>query len=60
MSLRFDPTQSVDEIQSALRDAAGAAWGQAALPEMESAFETSARAIWRISQEPLEPGDVEP
>jgi hypothetical protein len=60
MSLRFDPTQSVDEVHSALRDAAGVAWGQAAPPEMESALETSARAIWRISQEPLEPGDVEP
>jgi hypothetical protein len=60
MSLRYDPTQSIDEIQSALRDAAGAAWGQSALPEMESALETSARALWRISQEPLEPRDVEP
>jgi hypothetical protein len=60
MTLRFDPAQSVDEVQSALRDAAGVAWGQAALPEMESALEISARAIWRISQEPLEPGDVEP
>jgi hypothetical protein len=60
MSLRFDPTQSVDEIQTALRGAAESAWGPAALPEMESAFELSARALWRISQEPLEPGDVEP
>ena len=60
MTVRFDPTQSIDEIQLALRVAAGAAWGQSALPEMESALETSARAIWRISQEPLEPGDVEP
>jgi hypothetical protein len=60
MTLRFDPTLSLDEIQSALRDAAGVAWGQGAVPEMESALETSARAIWRISQEPLEPGDVEP
>ena len=60
MTLRFDPTQSVEEVQAALRSAAEAAWGAAALPEMESAFEISARAIWRISQEPLEPSDVEP
>ena len=60
MTVRFDPTQSVEEVQAALERAAEAAWGADALPEMESALETSARAIWRISQEPLEPTDVEP
>jgi hypothetical protein len=60
MSLRFDPSQSVEEWVAALRQAAEAAWGRDVLPEMESAVETSARALWRISQEPLEPSDVEP
>jgi hypothetical protein len=60
MSLRFDPAQSADEITASLRQAAEAAWESDALPEMESAIELSARALWRISQEPLEPADVEP
>ena len=60
MSLRFDPAQSVEDVMAALRQAAEVAWGQDALPEVESAIEGSARALWRISQEPLEPSDVEP
>ena len=60
MTVRFDPTQSVQDVQAALRRAAEAAWGSDALPELEPNFEVSARAIWRISQEPLEPADVEP
>jgi hypothetical protein len=60
MTLRLDPSQPVEEIEAALRQAAEAAWGADALPEMESALEGSARALWRISQEPLEPRDVEP
>jgi hypothetical protein len=60
MTVRFDPTQKVEEVQAALRSAAEAAWGARALPEIESALELSARALWRISQEPLDPTDVEP
>ena len=60
MTVRFDPTQSVEDVQAALRSAAEAAWGSGALPEIEPALEISARALWRISQEPLEPTDVEP
>ena len=60
MALRFDPSQRVEDVAAALRQAAEAAWGHDALPEVESAVEISARAIWRISQEPLEPSDVEP
>jgi hypothetical protein len=60
MTLRFDPSQSVEQVEASLRQAAEAAWGRDALPEMEAGFEGSARAIWRISQEPLEPSDVEP
>lgn len=60
MTVRFDPTQSVEEVQAALRKAAEAAWGSDALPEIEPSLEISARALWRISQEPLEPADVEP
>lgn len=60
MSVRFDPTQPVEAVQAALRNAAEATWGSDAMPEIESAIEASARAIWRIGQEPLEPSDVEP
>lgn len=60
MSLRLDPSQRVEEIEAALRRAAEAAWGASALPEIEPSLESSARALWRISQEPLEPRNVEP
>ncbi|MGE3267318.1 MAG: hypothetical protein AB7P40_01130 [Chloroflexota bacterium] len=60
MTLRMNPTQSVTEVEAALRQAAETAWGTDALPEMEAAIPTAARALWRISQEPLEPSDVEP
>ncbi|HZO24439.1 MAG TPA: hypothetical protein VFH48_00420 [Chloroflexota bacterium] len=60
MTLRFDPTQSVEEVQAALRNAAETAWGADALPEIELSLEIAARALWRVSQEPLEPSDVEP
>lgn len=60
MSLRFDPSQTVEEVTASLRAAAEAAWGSSALSEVEPALDLSARAIWRISQEPLEPSDVEP
>ena len=60
MTLRFDPSQRVEDVAAALRQAAEAAWGRDALPEVKPAVEISARAIWRISQEPLEPSDVEP
>jgi hypothetical protein len=60
MTVRFDPSHSVEEVQAALRSAAEAAWGSNALPELESVVETTARALWLIGQEPLEPSDVEP
>lgn len=60
MSVRFDPTQTVDDLAAALRRAAEAAWGTDALPEIEPAVATASHALWRIGQEPLEPSDVEP
>ncbi|MFN8632709.1 MAG: hypothetical protein U0893_02555 [Chloroflexota bacterium] len=60
MSVRFDPSQSVEQVQDALTRAAEAAWGREAMPELSSAIELTARALWRIGQEPLEPSDVEP
>ncbi len=60
MTLRFDPTQTVEELQVALQQAAESAWGQDALPEFAPAIESTARALWRICQEPLAPTDVEP
>jgi hypothetical protein len=60
MTLRFDPTQTVEELQAALQLAAETAWGRDALPEIAPAIESTARSLWRISQEPLDPTDVEP
>ena len=60
MTLRFDPTQSVEEVQAALSGAAVAAWGASVLPEIEPVLEMSAQALWRVCQEPLEPTAVEP
>jgi hypothetical protein len=60
VSVRFDPAQTVDDLEAALRRAAEAAWGTNALPEIEPAVATAAQALWRMSQEPLEPSDVEP
>jgi hypothetical protein len=60
MTLRFDPSQSAEEVRAALAQAAEAAWDSEAYQELASAIELSARALWRISQEPLGPSDVEP
>lgn len=58
--VRFDPSQSVDDVRAALRRAAAAAWGDDAVHELDGAIETAAQALWRLSQEPLEPADPEP
>lgn len=58
--LRFDPSQSVDELREALQRAAGAAWGEDAVRELAASLDGSARAIWLLSQEPLDPLDAEP
>lgn len=60
MTVRFDPTQTVEQVQAALRSAAEAAWGSDAISEITPVLETSAQAIWRLSQEELDPSDVEP
>lgn len=60
MSLRLDPNRTVSETEAALRAAAEDAWGVDALPEIERAIPSAATALWRISQEPLGPTDVEP
>ncbi len=60
MSVRFDPSQSLEQVETGLRHAAEAAWGADALPEMEPSFAVTAQSIWRLAQEPLEPEDVEP
>jgi hypothetical protein len=60
MTVRFDPSQSVEQVEAALRSAAEAAWGSDAVEEIAPALETSAQAIWRLGQEELDPSDVEP
>ena len=58
--LRFDPSQSKDNLLEALERAAEAAWGAETLPELRASLSLTARAIWLINQEPFAPGDVEP
>ena len=58
--LRFDPSQTRDDLLSALERAAEAAWGAEALPDLRASLSVTARAIWLINQEPFGPGDVEP
>jgi hypothetical protein len=53
MTVRFDPSQSVEQVEAALRSAAEAAWGSDAVEEI-------APALWRLGQEELDPSDVEP
>ena len=58
--MHFDPSATVAEIRSSLDAAATAAWGPGAVDELDGALATAATSIWRVSQEPLEPTDVEP
>jgi len=60
MTLRHDPTGTTADLEAALAAAAEAAWGVEALPEVQRAIPSAASALWRISQEPLDPTDVEP
>ena len=58
--LRFDPSQTEEDLLRALERAAAAAWGAEALPDLRASLNLTARAIWLINQEPLAPWDVEP
>jgi hypothetical protein len=59
--LRFDPSQTKDDVRQSLERAAEAAWGAEALADLRTALDATARAIWLIAQEPaLAPGDLEP
>jgi len=59
--LRFDPSQTRDDLRQSLARAAEDAWGAEALPDLRAALEATAQAIWLINQEPpLAPGDPEP
>ena len=57
--LRFDPSQSKDDLREALERAAEAAWGAEA-SDLRASVTATAQAIWLINQEPFAPGDVEP
>ena len=58
--LRFDPSQTSDDLLQALERAAEAAWGAEALPDLRASLNLTAQAIWLINQEPFAPGDLEP
>ena len=58
--MRIEPDTTLSEVGERLRAAAASTWGDDALPELESTLALTAQAIWRISQHPLEPSDVEP
>ena len=58
--LRFDPSQTSDDLLQALERAAEAAWGAEALPDLLASLKITAQAIWLINQEPFAPGDLEP
>jgi hypothetical protein len=58
--LRFDPTQTKDDLLEALERAAEAAWGALALADLRASLTVTAQAIWLINQESLAPWDVEP
>jgi hypothetical protein len=60
VTVRLNPDQTVAEIEQALTAAAVAAWGEDAAEEFARAVPAAAAALWRISQEPLGPTDVEP
>ena len=58
--LRFDPSQTQEDVRQSLKDAAEAAWGAEAV-DLRAALDATARAMWLIAQEPaLAPGDLEP
>jgi hypothetical protein len=58
--LRFDPSQTKDDLLQALERAAEAAWGGEALADLRASLKVTAQAIWLVSQEAFAPGDVEP
>jgi len=58
--LRFDPSQTKEDLLSALERAAEAAWGADALADLRASLNVTAQAIWLINREAFAPGDVEP
>jgi hypothetical protein len=58
--LRFDPSQTKDDVLQALERAAEAAWGTEALPDLRASLTATAQAIWLINQQPFDPGGLEP
>ena len=58
--MRFDPSQTKDDLLQALERAAEAAWGAEDLPDLRASLTVTAQAIWLINQEPFAPGDLEP
>ncbi len=58
--LRFDPGQTTDELVEALGQAAEAAWGADAVPDLRASLKATAQAIWQLNQEPFAPWDLEP
>ena len=58
--MRIERSTTGEELRESLRAAAAATWGEDAVPELDVTLNTTAEAIWRVTQQSLEPGDVEP
>jgi hypothetical protein len=58
--MRFDPALSREDTTEALLADARAAWGDERTAELRPVVEITAAALWRLTQERLEPTDVEP
>lgn len=58
--IRLDPSLTQAQVRELLAREAEAAWGPARLPELASALDTAAAALWELAQRPLEPRDDEP
>lgn len=49
-----------DEARRELSEAAAQRWGRERLPALDRTIEQTARWLWLVSQEPLDPLDEEP
>ena len=58
--MRFDPSASLEVVLQALRREAQEAYGPERLEALAASLESSATAVWRLSQAPFEPTEEEP
>jgi hypothetical protein len=58
--MRFEQGQSREEVLAELQTAAEQRWGRERLPQLDSALETAANALWQVAKEPLDLLEAEP